>query len=183
MSLVSISVDRCLFGVETGGSGQPVRSGLVTLLGVVKVREIHSIVDTDSMTYMPDWEPVPKCRREQMGRWLPIGWAEFGESSIVTPSNGSAGRTELNTSLGRHVVAQDGLSELNRVRDYRNRRFSHGIETLGKILSNNGSHMSIRPDEDAQGWMVRLTSRLRTLPGTTMVKNCSAGAGRTLWTT
>ena len=103
--LVSVSVDTCLFGVGTGGSGQPVHSGLVTLLGVVKVREIYSVVDTDSMTYMPDWEPVPKCKREQMGRWLPIGWAEFGESSTVIPSNGSAGRTELNASLGRHIVA------------------------------------------------------------------------------
>ena len=60
--IVSVSVNTCLFGVGTGGSGQPVHSGLVTLLGVVKVREIYSVVDTDSMTYMPDWEPVPKCR-------------------------------------------------------------------------------------------------------------------------
>ena len=74
--IVSIGVDTCLFGVGTGGSDQPVHSGLVTLLGVVKVREIYSVVNTDGMTYIPDWESVPKYRREQMVRWLPIGWGE-----------------------------------------------------------------------------------------------------------
>lgn len=114
--------------------------------------------------------------------WLLTGWAELGEGSSVTPSNGSAGRPELNASQSRHIVAQNGLSKLDGVRDDGSRGLSLGIETLGEILSNHEYHIYIRLDEDVPGTTTRLTSRLRTLPGTIMVKNCSAGAGRALRT-
>jgi len=66
--------------------------------------------------------------------WSLTGWAELGESSSVAPGDRSAGRTELDARQRRHIVAQNCLSELDRVGDHRSRRLSLGIETLGKIL-------------------------------------------------
>jgi hypothetical protein len=85
---------------------------LVAHLGIVKIPFVYSVTDTGGVTSR----------------------AELGESSSVTPSNGSAGRTELNTSQSRHIVAQDGLSELDGVREEGSRRLSLRIEAIGKVL-------------------------------------------------
>jgi hypothetical protein len=68
---------------------------------------------------------------------------ELSESSTVTPSDRSASRTELNPSQGRHIVTKDCFSELNSVGEDRNCHVSILVETIGIILRNDRSHMSI----------------------------------------
>lgn len=75
-----------------------------------------------------------KVRVRTVGDWLLTGWAELGEGSSVTSSDGSAGRTELNARQSRHIIAQNSLSELNGVGDDRGSWLPFGIETLGKVL-------------------------------------------------
>ena len=62
------------------------------------------------------------------------GWAELAESGGVTPGDGSASRTELNTRQGRHIIAENGLGELDRIWKDRSSRLSIGVEATGKVL-------------------------------------------------
>jgi hypothetical protein len=83
------------------------------------------------------------------GGWSLTSWAELGESGSVAPCNGSAGRTKLNTGQGRHIITQNSLGELDRVRDEGGRLLPLGVETLSKVLQSNIPRMSTRLDEDA----------------------------------
>ena len=53
--LISVQVDTRLFGAGASRRSQPGHSGLITLLGVVKVRFLYSVIDTCGVIYMT-WE-------------------------------------------------------------------------------------------------------------------------------
>jgi hypothetical protein len=65
LSCLSLYASTSLFGVGSSGGGQPVHSGLVTLLGVVKVCFVYPVVDAGVMTYTA-WESGPRYKWEQM---------------------------------------------------------------------------------------------------------------------
>ena len=75
-------------------------------------------------------------------RRLLTGWAEFGEGSGVAPGDGSTSGTKLDASQCRHIVAQNGLGELDGIGDDGGRLLSLGVETFSEVLSNNRYRMS-----------------------------------------
>lgn len=96
------------------------------------------------MTYIPQ-ESAPKYKAGT--EWLLTGRTELSEGSGITPRDRSAGRAELDASQSRHVVAQNGLSELDGGRGKGGRRLSLGIEAVGEILLGDRSGMSVRVNE------------------------------------
>ena len=87
----------------------------VALLGIFMDPVVYSVADTRGMTHIMGIDT--KHEWEQM-----TGLAELGEGCGAAPGDRSVGRTELNTCQSVHIVTQNGLSELDRVRDEGGRR-------------------------------------------------------------
>jgi len=64
----------------------------------------------------------------------PTGGAKFAESGGVTPRDGLASGTKLDTGKSGHIIAQYRFIELDRVGQGRCRQVAVAVETLGKFL-------------------------------------------------
>ena len=161
-----VKVDVALAGVLGVLLEKPFHGGLVAFLLFSQIARVFR--DSSGRSCTPSMRNSTHLLSE-----TPTGRAKFADRRAVTAGDRPASWTELYAAEGGHVIAKDGLVELNAERGYDVFGCAVLVPAVGKVLE---------VDCDGEGrcrmLVITLTLKSRTFPGTLRLRNCSGGAGR-----